>query len=513
MIDQHIRRRCGEQPADRGTAHRARDVASLRLPFGAVVLAALLLVCGFRAAKAQDLGPLQGQVSLFGAAGTGERLPFWLGANTYGTVDRTAANLGTRLAARRPFANDAGFDVAFGADLLARASGTSTAHLHQLYGQLRYGPLQATAGWKRRTIGRVDSALSMGSMMVSPNAPPVPRVSASIPDFLGVPGTRNYLAFQGHFDHGWLAGDRVVADAYLHSKSFYLRILPERLPVQLYGGIVHNVLWAGTHPQFGDLPDDLDAFWKVITAQESLDPEAEPSAEGEALGSGNGMYDVSIDAEVWGVDARAYRQFYIETSAGAQFRSVWDGLWGVRLDWAEGPLPVERVLWEHLYTKRQSAQLGNPDSPSFGRFGTDKYYSNGVYRTGWTVSGRTIGTPLLFADGENPGVDNNIVIAHHVALAGTIAGAGYRVAGTWSRNYGSRRVCAQPDCLGPGGAESRVYEPPRTQWSFLAAVTRTLAPTYGVTLRAAVAYDTGAVYEERVGLRLGLTWQIDSGAR
>jgi hypothetical protein len=469
-----------------------------------VVMAAGMLASS--TAQAQVPGGFEAQGSVFGVASTGDRVPFWLGANEFGTVDRSTASFGTRLAVRRPFTGGSGLDAAFGADLLARASETSTAHLHQLYGQLRYGPLQATAGWKRRTIGRVEPGLTTGSMMVSPNAPPIPRVSASIPDFLGVPGTQDYLAFKGHVDHGWLAGDRFVSDAFLHSKSFYLRILPERLPVQIHAGLVHNVVWAGTHPELGNLPDDLDAFWKVVSAQESLDPDAEPSAEEEALGSGNGMYDFAIEAQAWGIDARVYREFYVETSAGAQFRNEWDGLWGVRLRWTDEPAPVERVLWEHLYTKRQSSQLDNPDSFSFGRFGNDVYYSNGIYRTGWTHAGRTIGNPLLFSDGVHPGVDNTIVVAHHVGWAGTLVGIAYRVMGTWSRNYGSRRVCVQQDCLTPDGTTGRINEPPRIQWSFLAEATRPLRSGRGLALTVGAGVDTGEVFEDRVGLRIGLQW-------
>lgn len=484
---------------------RPRSVAApCAIPFCLLVFGIALLVAV--PGRAQSLRPLQIKATAFGTASTADNLPFWLSTNEYGLVDRNAGNAGTRLTVERPFTKNRGFDYALGADVVARASRHSTLHPHQLYGQMQYGSFRLTAGWMRRTSGLVDSTLSMGSMMTSRNAPPIPRISVSTPRFVGVPGTHGFVSFKGYLAHGWLDDDRVVEDSYLHSKYLYLRVFPDRFPVQLHGGVVHNATWAGTHPEFGDFPDDLDAFRKVFFAQPSDDPDAEPSAGGEALGSANGMYDYAITARAWGVDAQVYREFYIETSAGADYRNVWDGLWGVSLDWADGPQLVERVLWEHLYTKRQSAQMENPDSPSFGEFGTDVYYSNGVYRSGWVYRGRTLGMPLMFADGENPGVDNNIVVAHHLGLQGTLADVSYRLFGTWSRNYGSRRVCVQPDCLGSGGTESQVYEPPLHQWSFLAEVTGSLSTELGLSYEAALSLDSGELYDERFGVRLGLSW-------
>ena len=437
---------------------------------------------------------------MFGTASAGGDLPFWLGARAYGLLDRGGANLGTRLHAARSVRAGA-WTLTAGADLVARAAARSTLHAHQLYATVQRGPVRLTAGWKRRVTGLVDTTLSVGAMIRSGNAAPLPRLTLSTPGYVAVPGTRGYVAVQAMYGHAWFDDDRVVDASYLHEKSLFLRVLPDRFPVQGYAGLVHAATWAGTHPRFGDLPDGLGDYWLIVSNQASDAPDAEPSAAGEALGSSIGTYEFALEAEAAGIDARAYRQFFIETSAGAQLRNVWDGLWGVRLRFGDEQRLVESVLWEHLYTKRQSAQAFRGDPP----FGTDKYYSNSVYPSGWVYRGRTIGTPLLFSDGENPGVDNNIVVAHHVGLTGTALGAAYRLLGTWSRNYGSRRVCRDPECRDGRG---QIFDPPRTQWSLLAEAKRALPRLRGLTVRAAVAVDTGAVLGDRVGMQVGLAWRI-----
>jgi hypothetical protein len=501
MIDQHIRRRCGEQPADPGTAHRARDVASLRLPFGAVVLAALLLVCGFRAAKAQDLGPLQGQVSLFGAAGTGERLPFWLGANTYGTVDRTAANLGTRLAVRRPFADGTGIDLAAGATVIGRASAHGTAYLHESYGGVQAGPLRLVLGRKAHMVGRVDTPRSLGSTTWSRNATPPPAVRLSVPTYLPVPGTHGLLAARGAVAHGWLEDDRFVEDALLHAKTFYLRVKPPGLPVDLHAGIAHHAQFGGTHPRLGPQGEGLDDWTEVVLGQRT-DGEDRPS-----VGSTNhlAMYDFSMHVDLGGVDGRVYRQFYHEDTPSLRFRNPWDGLWGLRLARPGGSGWITAILWEHLRMTRQNAKFSEGEER-----GADKYYHHSTYAGGWTYEGRTLGIPLLTPNRSAPGMANTIVVAHHAAVQGQIAPAvSYRLVGTYSRNYGAQGVCANTECTRRvDGRTSR-----RDQWSFLAQAAGPLSAEHGLRVRATVALDTGAFYEERVGLRLGLTWRIEAGAR
>ena len=132
-----------------------------------------LLLATSPGARAQGLGSIEVQAGSFATASTGERLPFWLGANQRGAVDPTSTNAGLRLGAYRPFEESPGLKYAFGADVLGRASQNGTVAVQELYGRLRYGPAQVTVGRRGRVVGRIDTSLSMGSVTWSQNAPRV----------------------------------------------------------------------------------------------------------------------------------------------------------------------------------------------------------------------------------------------------------------------------------------------------------------------------------------------------
>ncbi|PSQ90552.1 MAG: hypothetical protein BRD30_04545, partial [Bacteroidetes bacterium QH_2_63_10] len=256
----------------------------------------LVVVTGFQPADAQGLGPLRLEASTFGAAGTGENLPFWLAANQHGTVDPASGNVGLRIGAHRPFEDKSGFDYAVGAEVLGRASQNGTVTLHELYGRLQYGRLRLTVGRREQIVGRVDTSLSLGSVTRSRNAPPLPRVTLSTDGYVPVPGTEAGLSVQGHIEHGWLESDRFVEDAFLHEKSFYLRLLPPEFPVTVHAGITHHVQWSGTHPQRGPQASSLGEWADVTFLTDVLFTEDRTEAESQRSQANHiAMYDFSLE--------------------------------------------------------------------------------------------------------------------------------------------------------------------------------------------------------------------------
>ncbi len=483
------------------------DAGRLLLMLIAAICICLATTTG-RPAWAQGVGPLQLRAESFLAGSTSERLPFWLAANQRGTVDPTSANAGLRLGAYRPFGESPGLEYGFGADVLGRASQNGTVTVHQLYGQLRYWKLQLTAGRREQIVGRVDSSLSLGSVVRSRNAPPIPRVSIASDGYLSIPGTGEGLAVQGHLAHGWFGSDRFTSGALLHEKSFYLRLLPPDAPITAHAGLVHHAVWGGTSPlrgpqeaspqQWAEVAFGLNILTRSTQTQEQLDQE---DANHVA------MYDFSLDVDLGGVEGLVYRQFYLEDLPAFRFRNVWDGLWGARLQLEDSEALVHTVLWEHLRTTRQGARFDQGE-----RRGADGYYNHFKYKGGWTYRGRTLGTPLLTpASGTPglannlPGIGNNIVVAHHAGVEGHLgAGLSYRVLGTYSRNYGAaNKICETPRCE---STTSRLIGR-QDQWSFRLGVRGPLLRRHNLQFQVAAALDTGAFYDERVGLRLGVRWR------
>ncbi|GIV59902.1 MAG: hypothetical protein KatS3mg043_0991 [Rhodothermaceae bacterium] len=433
-------------------------------------------------------------------------LPFWLHANRQGLLGRGTGTMPSglaRLHARYATAPGPRLRFDAGAELAARAGGTGeTLHFHRLYGQARYGAFTLTAGRLPHTAGLVDSTLSLGSMVLSPNATPVPAVSLAF-DYIPIlvlPGKTELIHAKGYFSHGWLEGDRFVRGAFLHGKYLYLRGLgPADFPVLAYAGINHYVIWGGTHPDLGRLPSGFRDFVDVVLARAGDRGRAPGGEVVNALGNTVASYDFGLTVRLPRLHLTAYRQFFIDTSTAARFRNPWDGLWGLSLQWPGRDRLIRKLLWEHVSSKRQGSRYdaGEPD-------GADNYYNNFLYRGGWTYYGRTLGLPLFFPDpaGERPGVVNNIVVAHHLGLEGRIARRfAYRSLFTYSRNYGARDNCGDDGCFG----EPTLLTPRRDQVSWLFELRGPLSPT--LDLLAAVAVDAGDVYPTRAGLLLGLSWR------
>ena len=439
------------------------------------------------------------ELSVAGAAS--DSLPFWMTANQYGRVDPRSTNTLFTFALRKSVRTAKTVDYGLGAELLGRASERSSLHAHQLYGVLKTGPVRLQAGWRHHTSGMVDSTLSMGSTMWSRNAPPMPKLSVAVPEYVAIPGTQGFLAVRGYMAHGWFGPERYVDRPYLHEKYAYVRIRFPRLPIQGHAGLHHNVVWAGRHPTRGDLPDGFRNLLRVALGQGA--PEGSNTAIGEqtnVFGNSVAAYDFGVTFTANSIRGQASRQVYAEDTPGLALRNVWDGLWSFSIHCMENGHPIDALLYEHFRMTRQGARsdLNEPR-------GTNNAYNHSVYRSGWTYRGRTIGTPLLTAGRSVPGVVNNIVVAHHLGLAGTIRPRlRYQALVTYSRNYGATAVCQNPECATRGANRTAR----RDRYALQIAAEGTL-PGWpdGLSAQWGITADWGAFTSDRFGLFLGLRWQ------
>lgn len=463
------------------------------LPFLCLCLAALIPVD-----QAEAQGTELTQKGSFYAAGSQTTsLPFWFQANTNGLLSGDGAMTVLRYGLKLNSAQERSFKWSLGADLIGRASPEQSAFFHQLYASVQYRAFELASGWREHTAGLVDSTLSSGSMLISSNAATIPRVSIETPEFTDVPGTFGLIAFKGHFSHGWLGGDRIIEHPFLHEKSFYLRVFgKEDFPVLGTAGFIHTVIWGGGS---GASPPSLADFFDVVTGHEGIgdDPKG-------TIGNTVATFDTAIQITVKSTRILIYRQFFYEDRVDLRFRSPLDGLYGISVRGLGRPKLVNHVIWEFINTLRQGNRTAGKPRTNFSM-----YYQHGSYRTGWTHRGRTLGNPLLFSDGslDRP-VKNSILFAHHFGLAGNITDdLSYRAFATYSRNYGTRDDCGGKSCSGT----ALYYTGRKDQYSFLFEITSPLPIHGNMDIVAAVAWDTGELYQKSFGGRLGLTWSDRRG--
>ncbi len=430
------------------------------------------------------------------AGSTEDTLPFWQTVNRFGVVDTESPSGLLRYAVALPHRDTRPFSYALGLDLVARAGENSSAFFQQFYGEARWRWLALSAGRREVTAGEVHP-LSLGSMTLSANAAPITSVNLDVSRFVPVPGTSGFLSFKGRLSHGWMGGDRFVDDVWLHDKNLYVRLGMPDWPVEGRAGIMHYVMWGGRLVRANSvdpLPSSFNDFLRVFFVQGAPEDFMFQGEVTNVLGNSLGAYDFSLRLFGARMDVLLYRQFFLEDTVSLAFRNGWDGLWGVGLTF-KNQRWIEELLWEHVNTKRQSSKSDEPR-------GTDNYYNHGLYITGWTHRGRTLGMPLAFTDPGFEGVINNIIVGHHVGIQGLLGQTvAYTAFFTYSRNYGAHSIQEVETNIRIRDAR---FDGPVHRYSIMLEGTSTIFPKLGIDAFARIGYDWG---DEELGpaRNLGVT--------
>ncbi|HWV74263.1 MAG TPA: capsule assembly Wzi family protein, partial [Pseudosphingobacterium sp.] len=194
-------------------------------------------------------------------------LPFWLVANKYGTIKDRKDDLSTNVYIHN--------EHRFVKNRL-KLSYTMDVYSHNHFSdftlvegnvKLNYKGWAIRGGRYREIIGEVDPTFSTGSLGLSGNALPIPKISISVSEYKKVPFTKGWLQFKGLFSHGWMGSDRYY-ESYLHEKAFYLRA--GRGKLKLFGGVVHFGEWGGRRGDFS-LNRSVKGFLDVLFAKEAND--------------------------------------------------------------------------------------------------------------------------------------------------------------------------------------------------------------------------------------------------
>ena len=424
-------------------------------------------------------------------------MPFWLSANVNGKVDPNSSNFINELGFSRELKVTRNLSLAAGSNVVARLSEDNSFHFTELYSSISYHAFRLDIGRFNQPIGLNNHSLSAGSMMMSTNAIPIPRITISNPEFVNVPFSNGFLEYKGMYSHGWFTENRFVDDAYLHQKYLYLKINIGKFSG--IGGIVHNALWGGTseNPNVGKLPQSFSDYLRVVTGS-SADPDSDaPGGEiSNTLGNSVAAYEFGATYDFESMTVSATRLFYLEDGVSRRFRSPWDGVWGLNINFKDQSRLLQAITYEHINTRRQ-------DSRSFQARGRANYYNHFLYRSGWSNYGRVNGIPLITYNPEANRIDNNILVGHHIGASGYLkSDLGYKILATYTRNYGTVGGKVPPETVDfPSRRED--------QYSFLLNINYRVPGTSALTAGLSLSVDTGEMYRENLGIMAGLTWNLN----
>jgi hypothetical protein len=328
------------------------------------------------------------------------------------------------------------------------------AFAREAYVKAGFKNWEVRGGRYAEIIGEVDPTLSSGSLAISGNALPIPKIGVAVTRYTPVPFTRRWLQFKGQFSHGWLGPDQYVKGAYLHEKAFYLKVGREAL--SFYGGLTHFAEWGGTHPA-GQAPQRFKDYLRIIAGAKG-DASDQVYQQGpidiaNAVGNHLLIPDFGIVWRTSNHSFKVYTQTIFEKGQG-RGQEERDRLVGLKifsqdrllgLSWnAHKQLILEKIVLEGIYTRHQGG-------PVMFR-GRDNYYNNATYLTGWVYQDRIIGTPLFITRQDaanynlNASVNNNSgwnIVSNrlaglHLGFSGNVTQQlSYRTLATYVQHYGN----------------------------------------------------------------------------
>jgi hypothetical protein len=472
---------------------------------------ALLLILQF-SVKAQFLDSLQIKAGTSVTVASKDYLPLWLVANRFGVISDQQFDFSTHFAATNtnrigPYItpydqDDRGWYVTYGVDLYNNDHLKKTI-IEEGYLKIRHKKLTLSAGRFKQIIGEVDPDLSSGSLGVSGNALPIPKINLAL-EYSDVPFTNGWFQFKGMISHGWMGNDQFMKGAYLHEKNFYMRFGKHKF--KLYAGIQHYAVWGGSRAGFFTTDRSFKGFLNVLTGIQANDGTVVTNILPNRPGDHRGIIEGGAEWDGDNVKIDLNSQTPFDSGQGIDIRNT-DRLVSLNIINKQPDGIWKKFVFEFITTKQM-----NNFYPERVR---ESYYNNGIYRTGWEYNDNIVGTPLFVNrvrgskyfstikphdwDGplsSIPGGDN---IIDNRVVGGNI-GAIFAI----TDQILSKTKITFTDNF--GGYKESVFSPHMTQWYTLQEFSWKI-PRSQLSLTGSVGYDFGQ-FSKVFGSMFGLQWQL-----
>jgi Capsule assembly protein Wzi len=443
-------------------------------------------------AVGQNNEKLYYDVKLSGVSSTGTASPFLFQSQNYAQTTADKNSLYSNISLGKDFdGNKKYFDISFKVNGLLRTADSEkpNAYLHEYYTKvviLKF--LDFTAGAKEEILGTQDSTLSGGGLLFSKNTRPMPKLTLGIEHYTDVPFTKGFLQVKGALSHGWFE-NTLIKNMYLHHKYAYLRI-GGKWPVHLQYGLDHVCQWGGILPKYGQQPDSFSDYIAIFKGGHG----GSSSNTGEQINAlGNHIVSQSLKLEI---DISDYKinGYWQNINEDPPVDFIWkndmnkpDGLWGVSLKNNKLPF-INGILYEYLNTTDQAGAIFQKDGIIYG--GSDNYFSNYLYPTGWNYMSKTIGTPYIWNNKQKwPSSTNNRVCVQHVGIEGETDGYKYRLMASYSKNYGTY---------------SAPFPHMIENTSTMLEIKKTYKQLYNIELGCTIGADFGGLYGNTLGCMLSI---------
>lgn len=145
-------------------------------------------------------------------------------------------------------------------------------------------------------MGHTIPELSSGNFLSNQNYRTAPGIALGFFEYTTVPFTFDYLKFKGSLEHYWTQESRYITNYQKHRKTLYIGT--QNLPVNIFAGVDHVVLFGGTHESYGVLPSNFKAYRDVFLGRS----QSQPTSKGGVLLNEINAYGNHVFTMEWGID-------------------------------------------------------------------------------------------------------------------------------------------------------------------------------------------------------------------
>ncbi|KXO00955.1 hypothetical protein LS48_00285 [Aequorivita aquimaris] len=361
--------------------------------------------------------------------------PFWFHTNTnYGVGALTNLSVTAQLNASLNYST---FKINAGAAAFGRDGVEDAIQRRDLYLQFENSWLLATAGAKKQKEVLDGLSATNQNFLWSGNARPLPGFLLEANNPFKISKT---FAIDWGIGHYVMNDTRYVDNTQLHYKRLGLITKFNENNI-LTLKVQHYAQWAGTSPEWGKLKSGFKDFVNVFFAHTT----EEYGIEGETLNKlGNHLGSILLQYNLKNKfgEFSIYHDHYIEDGSGTRWANFPDGLWGIYFK-PNNQRIISSILYEYIDTVDQSGiSVGS---------GKDNYFSNSIYRSGWTYEENVIGVPFILYNKElslestEPRYISNRSKTHHLGIMGQFNNLTWKIKTTYSKYLGTYGAPLYPE--------------------------------------------------------------------
>lgn len=471
-------------------------------------IALIAFIACVTASMSQGRGDFRYYTQLNTIASWGDYAPYWFTANNNAISSVSSINGYARygMGYRNTFGKKNDFSYEITADVVAGFNQASIVNFQQAYGELSWRWLTLSVGSKERgceaeyfsresirggcygnTVERYPSlftnrfsSLGSGGLTFSGNSRPIPQVRIEIPEFLTIPGTKNWFRIRAYISYGihsdskfqkeftgnnpdYKYGENIL----YHGKAGFISVgNPSKFPLTFDGGLEMHTHFGGTiyrtmiDKKTVRMPHKFMDFVKAFIPMgggKDTPTDEQTNISGNQLGSWHAAFTLHtkpLEVRIYGEHMfEDYSQlFFFEyqmNNEGKRRTLIYpwrDFVAGINIRNKSSILPfISNIRYEYVSTRDQSGALYHDPSANFNdqMDGCDNYFNHGIY-PGWHHWGMAIGTPLAISPVYNKSGNlefrSNRFVAHNIGINGIIDSRlpiAYRLNYTYSENWGT----------------------------------------------------------------------------